>query len=661
MKTILLAFTLVLPASLASAACVLQKEKDGQKLFNCQVPGLEKSIHVLDLKGGFSETAYYHGYFLQREIEEGVLKGVLVRTEQAFSQLSPRERSQIEVVRECAIDKYRSSVSDEFKSGLRHLYRGLRDAGTKLSWKDFETANYMVEFSIYAEALQRRLEEDPGKTKRKLFLSCAPYFIEDSFVRSLKKVAAGLQSIKMGCTGISASASASSEGALVHGRNFDTGLIGFYEPHQVVVINRQKNGLVSVGIASAGLHYAGGISGFNNAGLAVSLHELQSTGAQLKESKGSTDIAPYLLHSLLMKARTLDQAIALLRERKGFGAWTFLISDAKTDEAASIEMSGDRVAVARRSSHMYLGQSNHFLHPFTSAEGYEYSMNKTLETRARLAYVTRSLQEDYGRINPQWVIDRLAGHFDEWTGMRSFGRTTTKAYTAATHVMVPARQEWWMSLGETYPTNRSHFIGFRLTPQGSSPVEILGITKAHESEGLRNWYDSMKYYVTAYIANESDHETLAGLDRSLGLLEQAQDTAMRDRVYEFPYHFMWGRLKVARAALAMEKGQKQLALADLDEAQRKFQEILAQPSLNLHNYEKFQLALWQFRAESLKPSPLQDPASLTQTKKQAQSLLEQLIKQYPHQKALFDLRWNLNQKYQLPIVRDAEIHIETVE
>lgn len=657
----LLILALLLPGS-AFADCVLKNELQGQKHFVCQAPGTSKSVHVLDLKGGFSETAYFHGYFLKKEIEAGVLKGVQVRTERAFSALDKKSQDQLLLIKKCVIDNYRASVSDEFKNGLKNLHRGLKDAGSQVPWTTFEESNYMVEFSIFADSMQRQMDESPRKGAMKVFASCAPYFIGNTLAKPFKLLAQGLRSIKMGCTGISASASSSRDGALLHGRNFDTGLLGFYEPEQVIVINRQKNGTTSVGLGSAGLHYAGGISGINNHGLSVSLHELQTEGTQIRHNRGESDIAPYLLHSVLMKARSLNEAIAMIQTRKGFGAWTFFISDAKTDESASIELSGDTVVVARRAQNKFLGQSNHFLGGKTSQEGYEYSLNKTLETRARLAHVERTLNEDFGKIDAQWVINRLSGHTDELVGPRAFGRTTTKLYTAATHVMQPGRMQWWMSVAETYPTNRSHFVGFRLLGPGqNAPVEILGTTKAWEDPTKPAWYDSMKYYIHAYLANEQDHSTIAGLDRTLALLETASMTAAQDGVFEFPYEFMWARIKVLRAAKNIMAGKRDVAYSDLTEAQERMNMISARLGSALHAYENFQLDLWRFRAETLKPQAKQSRAAQGAFRQEAQGLLQNLISKYPRQSELYDLQWSLGEEAQLYIVLDAEIRLGTVE
>lgn len=662
MKQFILLCAVSFPFFAHSSDCILKHELHGQKHFICQAPGTSKAVHVLDLKGGFSETAYYHGYFLKSEVEVGPLKGVLTRTEKAFSSLDKKSQDQFNLLKKCVINNYRHSVSEEFKSGLVNFYKGLKAAGTSINWEDFEETNYMVEFSIFADSIQKIKSDSPRRATIKALSSCGHYFVGNALLKSFRQLAQGLRAIKMGCTGISASAASSKDGALVHGRNFDTGLLSFYEPTQVILINRQRNGITSVGLASPGLHYAGGISGFNNQGISVSLHELQTENARIRYERNSSDIAPYLLHSVLLKARTLDEAINIIQQRKGFGAWTFLISDTKTDEVASIELSGDTVAVARRSRHAVLGQSNHFIAPATAKEGYEYSLNKTLETRARLTHVERTAKEDFGLIDAQWVINLLSGHHDELVGARSFGRTTTKTYTAATHVMVPERQQWWMSIAETYPTNRSHFVGFQLLSTDSPvPVKILGVTKAWEDPNKTSWYDSMSSYVLAYLANEQDHNSIEGLDHTLALLQTASDEANLNGVLEFPYEFMWARLKILRAAKNIKAGKKEVALNDLILAQQRLKTISERLEHALHPYEKFQLYLWNFRAETLKPKLRQSKHAQQFSRISAQTQLTNLIVKYPEQSELYDLEWSLNEEQQLHIVLDAEIRFGTVE
>ncbi|MNY45152.1 hypothetical protein D3C86_1802360 [compost metagenome] len=102
-------------------------------------------------------------------------------------------------------------------------------------------------------------------------------------------------------------------------------------------------------------------------------------------------------------------------------------------------------------------------------------------------------------------------------------------------------------------------------------------------------------------------------------------------------------------------------MVDLEDAQKRFEEIQTQSSLTLNDYERFQIALWQFRTETLKPQALINRNLQSSAQAQAQSLLVGLIEKYPRQTELKDLRSSLKQTAQLPIVLDAEIRLGTIE
>ncbi len=91
---------------------------------------------------------------------------------------SPSELEQILLIKKCVFNSYRQSVSEEFKKGLKNLHQGMKDAGNRVSWETFEESNYMIEFSIFTEAMQRQLSENPRKAKLKVFASCALLLIE---------------------------------------------------------------------------------------------------------------------------------------------------------------------------------------------------------------------------------------------------------------------------------------------------------------------------------------------------------------------------------------------------------------------------------------------------------------------------------------------------
>jgi hypothetical protein len=655
----LLVLLLAMPLS-ALADCVKVAEKDGQRHFSCVFPGSNKVVELLDLKGSYEKTAYYHGLFLQKQIEDGVLNGIRIKSNHAFASIPKKDLPQFLTIKDCVIDKYRSSATPEFKAGLVNMHRGMVAAGSKVNLTEFENLNYMVEFSGFADTLQRKLEMDPAGAKRMLFGMCGARLAGAKIGDSFRKLVGGLQGLKLGCTGVASSATHSRDGALVLGRNFDTGLLGYFEKHPMILI-QEYNGQKMVGIASAGLHFAGGISGFNTSGLVASLHELRTDAVAVKHEKGTSDIMPALLHKVLMQAKNLDQAIAMIRANKGFGAWTIFIGDTKTDEIASVEISGDIVSVARRSRHQFMAQSNHFIAPDTSLYGYEYSMNKTLESHARFNLVTESLTKADQQVDAQWVINMLSGHEDYYVGQRSFGRTTTKVYTAATHVMVPARQEWWMSLQETYPTNLSSFVGLRLS-NGPVPIEVIGETKAARAfENADNWYRSMGYYVDAWKRAQEDNETLMGANIILDYLKKAQDTALLDNVYEYPYHFMGARMLLQKSAYMIQTKDLLQSRLYINQALAKFAEV-EERTATLHPYESLQLKLWTLRGlELLEETGISLPANYNELKASVREDLSTFRREYPRQHEIVLLQESLGMKMNAKALLDIDVHFETVE
>ncbi len=616
----LILLTLFLANQAQASNCVLKNELHGNKHFICDF-GNEQKVNVLELYGSISKTAYYHGRFLGHEVVDGLLKGVFVKKNRLLDSLSNSEKDQYETISNCVLGHYKRSVSKDFISMNKKFTAGMRDAGVKnVSYSQILEANMLVEMSIFFDGFQKKMELNSSKAKREIALSCGFHFLKKGVKKFLKKVARGVKAFKMGCTGVAASGDITKSGNLIHGRNFDTGLLSYFEKHPTMIIHHPKNGVPYVGMAGAGIHYAGGISGFNKAGLVASLHELQTTGYKLSYPKkqssvrrggrhhnnGKTaDIAPFLLNRVLMQARTLDEGIAILKKYGSFGAWTVFLSDAKTGETASIEISGKRVVVARRTKKTSMAQSNHFISKITKKYGYEYSLNKTLETRGRLNYVAKRLNEDKGLIDTKWAIDLLSSHEDIYVGKRSFGRTVTKTYTAMSHVMEPASREFWFSLTDVYPRNSSRFAGVKVSFSKRSndvPVTLIDIVKPYREEHLTNWYSSMGYYSKAYLSHNKDDGSIDASNETISLLEQAINTAELDYVFEVPYYFMIAKLHLKKAAKLKTLNQVVDAKIEVNKARDSFMAILNAKEADrakLHSYQEALTQMWIKRSSEL--------------------------------------------------------------
>ncbi len=576
--------------------CKKVKSQDGQYLFKCQQLGSNIQFHVLDVYGDIAETAYYHGLFLGPEISQGLLKGVLDQKAQALAALTDEQKKQFGKLTSCIMNHYRNGVSEEFIEMNSSFAQGLRHSGTKIEDEELLDINLMIELSIEAESLQRKMERNAKGLKSDLFQLCGPYFVWQTLVDVINAVAKPIGKIKMGCTGLATSQTVDNQ--MIHGRNFDTGLLGYYEKSPLIIVHHLPDGNRVTSLTTAGLHYGGAVSGFNSYGISISVHELSTEGTAVWHEVESTDSTPYLAHRILMEARSLDDAINLIQERKGFGAWTLLVSDSKTNQAASIEISGNTVVVAR--SGVSLAQSNHFIAPETRLAGFEYSFNKTLESKSRFNYVTDTIVNLAATFNIQDAINTLGGHTDYFTGLRSFGRTTTKVYTAATHVMKPSQQEFWMTFGEIYPTTQGQFLGFQViaNERGQLPIKPIGQTMADQLPNLESWYHSQEKYVKAFLAFEHNAFSLPATDLALQLLDEAITLSKKDQVFEFAYHFMTARTLIWKAYLQQKAGLP--FFQTLVQAGHFIDTIENQLSkMTVHPYEVLQVSLWKKRLAQL--------------------------------------------------------------
>ena len=93
-----------------------------------------------------------------------------------------------------------------------------------------------------------------------------------------------------------------------------------------------------VAFGTAGLIYPGGISGLNDAGIAVSLHQLSTIHYRTRFDAGEVDIAPFVQQRVLREAGSLEHAVEIVRSVQPFSAWVIFCSDAVAGRTQRIEL-----------------------------------------------------------------------------------------------------------------------------------------------------------------------------------------------------------------------------------------------------------------------------------------------------------------------------------
>ncbi|HAR41670.1 MAG TPA: hypothetical protein DCS07_03430 [Bdellovibrionales bacterium] len=503
-----------------------------------------KVLHVLELRGDFAQISYDQGYLLAEQVEGGILSETLSRIEKGLGN-SPLKNA----IFECYLRRIKNSVSKEFLRGVKGLSRGVtdryRELGLKRKYTDEEVlaASLGVELSNVAEGLSRNMEEDPGQTLANFTASCGLTLPLEGAMDLIKGVAQVSLKLKRGCLGFIVSGELTGGNGMYHARNLDADLMKSWNSAPTLFLIEEPGFLRYSAMASAGDVYPGGVSGLNENGLSVSLHQM-STQKYRSHFLGRRGVmAPYLQQRILREARNLDEAIQLISSTGHFGAWTSLVADARTGEVASVEFSGKRVQVARRVQNEALGQTNHFLGSEMNEQFFTYNYNKQLESESRLQVIDSELalalelKRTQNRVvEIDWVVDHLAGHQDAFEGFRSFGRTATKAYTVMSTVVNGARNEVWLTLGERLPASHSNFVGFRVdwTQLQAIPLQT---TRVSRFDSMPNWERSLGKYVQAFVEYEEGRN-----DQAVSELSEAIRLASLDYVTEYPYYYMRARV-----------------------------------------------------------------------------------------------------------------------
>lgn len=500
-----------------------------------------KIFHVLELRGKFEEAAFDHGYLLSQEASRGVLQEVEARFQKGLSEGSLPIQKMKQAISSCFLNRMKASVSAEFQNAVRAIASGIQSGsvrGTEYSFEQIERSAYGVDMSIAFEGLMRQIEIDPMGTYASLGAMCS-LDLTTQGLSAFLEIAKGILQFKLGCLGLVAPESTTKVGSLMHARNFDGDLVESWNTAPTLFLVSEPGYYKFAAAASAGVLYPGGISGMNEKGIATSLHEMSTLHFRTYHSQHQGVTAPFLQQRILREAGTLDEAIHIITNSKHFGAWTFLISDSKTNEVASIEVSGDRVQVARRRRNQIMGQSNHFLGELMKDQYFTYNFNKELESRSRLQVAEESLRRDSENIDLQWMMNHLAGHQDAFEGFRSFGRTATKVYTLMSTIAIPHAQEFWITLGDRMPASHSLFLGFKIDWQNFSTAP-LGARRVNSYEHLPFWEESLEIYARARLSFEKGNPS-----ESLLQLTKAMALAQRDGRIEWPYIFMRARVAMA--------------------------------------------------------------------------------------------------------------------
>lgn len=262
-----------------------------------------------------------------------------------------------------------------------------------------------------------------------------------------------------GCTSVVALGKATKSGGVIHARNFDYPCVGTWDIHPTVFYCDPQGvdrGQRYIGIGTAGIHTAG-VTSVNESGLTLAAHFHCAKAV----SPFGTPIQ-FIGSEVVRKARTLGQAIDIVGDFERAGSWSFVVTSAKENAAAVIEMLHGKLAVREPENGM-LAHTNHFRTPELQECELLLSAGVAADCSGRYHRALDLLQKSFGLVDRNTVARILGDHFDRETGrVRSQGNTISVITTVTSMIAEAAKGIVWVGNSGRSPTCLGDYAGFKI-------------------------------------------------------------------------------------------------------------------------------------------------------------------------------------------------------
>lgn len=249
-----------------------------------------------------------------------------------------------------------------------------------------------------------RMQEMAGVAAGKVDLhgDFLPAFHRVVFYHALHDITQSLeQSPLLGCTAFAASGSATQNGHLLIGRNFDFEGPEIFDREKAVLFYKPKDKIAFASVAWVGM--TGVVTGLSAEGIFVSINAART------DDKGRDGVpVELLLRQVLEEAHSIDEAIAIIKKAPVMVPDFYLLGDGKTGESAVIERSPTRLEVRRtgpRGGTTVL--ANHALQPAFTGDAENDRLRRYLTSGARHKRMAELVQKWSGSIEPRRAADIL--------------------------------------------------------------------------------------------------------------------------------------------------------------------------------------------------------------------------------------------------------------
>jgi tetratricopeptide (TPR) repeat protein len=348
----------------------------------------------------------------------------------------------------------------------------------------------------------------------------------------------------LGCTSAIAWGDATSDGSLLHARNFDYHGVESWPNTAAVIFHEPERGQRYVAVGAAGVPL-GGITAMNEAGLTLTVHQHMFTD---RAKLGGTPIG--LVGDCVMReAESLDDAVKILGAHTPIGCWTYLVTDGRRREMLCWEENPERrahrrIGTGRGSDESHFGYANIYLDDQLGATEKNLYGSYWRHNHGRHTRVNQLLSERAGGIDAE-VMASILG--DTGEGECRISRAIAMVMTVGSVVFRPEDGVLWVGSGQA-PTSHRPFIPFDLNSESHAPRHRQLTSGTPDDPAAAAAFERYRQSYISYV----DHDDV---QRSRELIEEA--CALQDE--QALYHVLAG-------LLALQTGDAQRAMTAFSRA-----------------------------------------------------------------------------------------------
>jgi len=376
------------------------------------------------------------------------------------------------------------------------------------------------------------------------------------------------------------------------GRNLDFPGVGYWDRFPVIEVVTPQTGFKYIGFTSAGVPIAG-ISGINENGLMISLHQHYSFETHLRGK------LPFIVsEKILRQARNLDEALEMLKRADLASSWAFIVADRKSQNGFIFEATPKRYAVRwLKDENQVLTHSNYFISAELKGTDYATTERMNWDNFWRREYLEKNIRKEIDNLSLEKAVQWLSGHEDSfWGEEKIVNRTVSQVYNIQSYVLDLNQMKVYFAEGNC-PIHLGAFKEYDLQKLFEGKVDLDGSKlPAYQFKNLsirKAKQDYILSFVSAFDNRFSD--ALRELKSSLSHTETPE-------------------AYLVAALVSLKLGQsKQTALDYLQSGRSLIENKIKEKSFSLFPPEYFEICLYEARV-----------LELLQRKTESQSLYQHL-------------------------------------